>query len=218
MKIQMLLIVMLAMSNLFIACQTRPTNQAALADSCMVCNADTILTVCNSEDTAAAPSQNYVPKTDKEKEIIAELFEIMKFVQQMYNDILSHYTAETNGQQYAYDHYASAALRKLLTDWEAACNETDTDILGWDCDPWICAQEWNHPIAEVLFAESLSDTMCWVDVTMHDFGDTDFTLILSKVNDQWLVDDFLTADISFATALQKEIEEALNLKNNQLNQ
>ena len=146
---------------------------------------------------------------------------VATIVQIMYDDIMSMYYSGEEGQEFAFSKYASTKLQKLLYEVENAINKGDVEpiIYGWDCDPWIMAQDWSHPIATVVRVHALSDKNCMADVVIRD-GDeksepTNLTITLVKEEDQWKVDDFasLESDINTFAKMLKEDYESAKSKN-----
>lgn len=135
----------------------------------------------------------------------------------MYDDVMSMYDSGGEGRDNAFRRYASSKLLNLVDEVDDAIAKGDIDpiIYGWDCDPWIMAQDWSHPTAKVVKVYDLSDNGCMVDVAIMDGeveGDaTNITVALVKENGMWKVDDFaLSASDAdtFATMLKDDYESA----------
>ncbi|MDO5447457.1 MAG: DUF3828 domain-containing protein, partial [Prevotellaceae bacterium] len=176
----------------------------------------------SANDTAIASKESIandsVINSNVEEEVQKDYSaEMMDIVQRMYNDILSHYSDDDNGQgqKYAFNQYASKSLLKLLHDVNEASEKTNDAILGWNCDPWIFAQDWIHPKAKVAKAYALSDTKGKVDVVLIDNSNKNYiTLFMTKEEGQWKVNDFIgteSADYAptFTEVLKEEMEEVL---------
>lgn len=135
----------------------------------------------------------------------------------MYEDIMAMYYSGDAGQRYAFSKYASTMLQSLLDDVDDAIakGEIEPMVYGWDCDPWIMTQDWNHPIARIEKVHDFSDKSCKVDVVISDGeekGDaTNITLILVKENKRWKVDDFASSKSginTFVKMLKEDYESA----------
>lgn len=141
------------------------------------------------------------------------------FAEELYDDILPMYndgsicelsTGEEDGEQAASEtsligRYGSQSLQQFLREADEWRRETQADILGWDCDPWIMAQDWNQLEAEVLGAETVNDSTGRVDVLLRD-GESErhLTLILAKENGAWKVDDFASTGADKNTPTYRE--------------
>lgn len=128
----------------------------------------------------------------------------------MYDDVLSEYCAHDGGQKEAFGKYASAGLLNLLAKVDEAITKGEVEpmIYGWDCDPWIMAQDCNQPKARIVKVRGLKDTNCLVDVVISDGEDRDLTLKLVKENNRWKVDDFVSpayGSDSYAEALRRDL-------------
>lgn len=147
---------------------------------------------------------------------------VMVIVQNMYDDIMSMYLEGDEGQEYAFRKYASSRLNKLMEEVSNAIESGKIEpmVYGWDCDPWIMAQDWNHPVAEVKKIHDLSDNQCKIDIVIHD-GENDeyssnITITLVKENNVWKVDDFTSSESgnnTFANMLKKDYESAMSDNN-----
>lgn len=142
-------------------------------------------------------------------------------VQDMYDDVLSMYNTGKimDDHDYAKSKYASSALRNLEDELVNAIDsgEIDPMIYGWDCDPWILAQDWISLSAEVESVYDLTADSCKADVTIKETGTgivngtRTVTLMLVKENGQWKVDDFAEgADRNtYASQLRSDFEDAI---------
>lgn len=140
--------------------------------------------------------------------------------QVMYDDVLSAYNSKEIAEKgnYAFGKYASVGLKKLLDDVDKAINKGEIEpmIYGWDFDPWIAAQDWEHPNAEVVEVRDFSATCCSVCIAVNDTIDKSetqsITLTLVKEDGHWMVDDFSTTNLSgdntFASMLRNDFESA----------
>lgn len=135
--------------------------------------------------------------------------EVVALVAQiMYDDVLSVYNSGENSTKNAFRKYASASLNNLLDEVDEAISggKIEPMVYGWDCDPWIMAQDWSHATAKVVAVRDLSDKRCMVDVEIRAFGQestpTNVTLALVKEGKQWKVDDFVASDSGQNTFVQ----------------
>lgn len=144
---------------------------------------------------------------------------IAECVQKMYADIFAMYnTTRESRFNDAFEKYVSAELKKLEDDVYKAIVDEEIEPMcyGWDWDPWVLAQEWSRPAAEVVKVYNLHDSHCKADVAVKDdIGNSEskqVTLTLVKENGQWKVDDFAMAynmgDKSYKNSLRKDFEEA----------
>lgn len=148
-----------------------------------------------------------------EGEDTQELVEVV--AQLMYDDVMAAYARREEDAKYAFGRYASDGLKGLLDKVEAAITngEIEPMMYGWDCDPWILAQDRNMPSAKVVKVHDFTKKQCLVDVTITDGETRCVTLTLVKEGKQWKVDDFATPAMdknTFAKALQKDFDAALN--------
>lgn len=166
------------------------------------------------------PNQGKAKVSDIETIYGQENSEFVAVIAQiMYNDIMSIYYSGEDGQQYAFHKYASTKLQELIDDVNDAIakGEIESMAYGWDCDPWIMAQDWNHPSAKILRVHDLSDKNCMVDVLIRDGeekSDTkNITITFVKENNQWKVDDFASSESganTFAKMLKEDYESNKN--------
>lgn len=148
---------------------------------------------------------------------------VTAIVQNMYDDIMSMYYTGDEGQEYAFNKYASSKLNKLIADVNAAITkgEIESMVYGWGCDPWIMAQDWSHPVAEVQKVHDLSKNQCLVDVVIRDGENNEYlsniTITLVKEKKSWKVDDFASSETgikTFTTTLTEDYEAAISNNNN----
>lgn len=149
---------------------------------------------------------------------------VMTIAQSMYNDVMSMYYSGDNAQENAFGKYASTKLQNLLDEVSDAISKEEIEpmIYGWDCDPWIVAQDWIHPTAKVAQVKALADDSFTVDVVISDdemnSEATNVTITLVKENDQWKVDDFASPESgidTFAKKLKDDFESAKTIKINE---
>lgn len=130
----------------------------------------------------------------------------------MYNDIIEKCFCGRVSITYAYDKYTSEGMKKFLEQVNEVRLNSDIDILGWDCDPWIFAQDFSNPKAEVVNVNAESDSKAWADVSIDDFGSKrTIRLELIKEKGQWKVNDFRIPtepdpSDSYRGSLEKEME------------
>lgn len=152
-------------------------------------------------------------KTDAEEaaaDSTSQVEQMTTFVEGLYNDILPIYNDRSicklgYSEAELFGRYESQSLLQFLHEADEWRQETEADILGWDCDPWIMAQDWNLLEAEVQGAEVLTDSTGRVEVVLHD-GESErhLTLILAKENGAWRVDDFVSTSADKKTRTFRE--------------
>ena len=152
-------------------------------------------------------------KTDAEvaaADSTSQVEQMTAFVEGLYNDILPIYNDRSicelgYSEAEFFGRYESQSLQQFLREADEWRRETQADILGWDCDPWIMAQDWNQLEAEVLGAETVNDSTGRVDVLLRD-GESErhLTLILAKENGAWKVDDFASTGADKNTPTYRE--------------
>lgn len=143
---------------------------------------------------------------------------VAEFIQKMYADIFAKYSTRESGLNEAFDKYTSTDLKQLENDVRQAIVDEEIEPMcyGWDWDPWVLAQEWSRPAAEVVKVYDLHDSHCKADVAVkYDIEDSEskqVSLTLVKENGQWKVDDFAmaynTGDKSYKNSLRKDFESA----------
>lgn len=143
--------------------------------------------------------------------------ELKSFANDLYDDILPVYCSGANGMEYAFERYASKELKQVLDDADKVSMESEFPILGWDCDPWIFAQDFIQPKATVIKAEAKSATQGFADVQISDGNnaqnDRIIRLLLVKEDGSWKVSDFIVPESAdnaqtFSEVLQSEMEAA----------
>lgn len=160
------------------------------------------------------------PKEDSISNPICEVSDTMElrtYVTQLYNDILPRYYNGEEGMEYAFKNYASSELLKVLSDADKVSQESGNIILGWDCDPWIFAQDWSQPKAYILKASTESSSRGYVDVLIKDgddiINDRKIRFLLIKEKGEWKVNDFIGTESSDNAPTFTEVlrEEMANL-------
>ncbi len=85
--------------------------------------------------------------------------------------------------------YCSQRYYALMCEAVEICNETG-DIL-YDYDYWVCGQDWSddwsYKVAKVY---EITDSSALVDLSIHNFDDTETTIALRFERDDWYIDDF----------------------------
>lgn len=170
---------------------------------------------------ACQQKQSQKDTVSKQECEVADTLELRTFVNQVYDDILPRYNDGKGCMDYAFKNYASDALLKVLDDADSIAKKYGVDILGWDCDPWILAQDWGQPKAIILKTNRQSASRGYVDVLIKDGDDVrndrKIRLLLIKENETWKVNDFIgteSADYAptFTEVLKEEMHDAENTK------
>lgn len=194
----------LSLAMAFTACQNKTTNNDSATDS--------LAAITEYSDNTAEIQASNKPDT----------MELRKFVTLMYEDILKQYTTDKEYDAEPEEKYMSETYKKLIEEVDKVEEETGTHIYGWQCSPWILAQDANNPVATVLKVFMESAEKGKVDVLIHDgkeLDDRKVRVYLTKETGEWKVYDFIgteSADYAptYCERLKEEIEEARQNKNN----
>ncbi len=85
--------------------------------------------------------------------------------------------------------YCSQRYYALMQEALQLCDEAD-EIL-YDYDHWVCGQDfsddWSCKVVEVY---ELTDSTALVDLSIHNFSDTQTTIALRFERNDWYIDDF----------------------------
>ena len=85
--------------------------------------------------------------------------------------------------------YCSQRYYALMQEALQLCDKAD-EIL-YDYDHWVCGQDfsddWNCKVVEVY---ELTDSTALVDLSIHNFDDTQTTIALRFERNDWYIDDF----------------------------
>jgi len=109
------------------------------------------------------------------------------------------YDAEGNMVDYIHSHfnrdsaYCSERYYALMQQALDICDETG-DVL-YDYDHWVCGQDfsddWNCKVMKVYH---VTDSTAFVDLAIHNFGDSETTIALRFERNDWYIDDFSPSD------------------------
>lgn len=158
--------------------------------------AGVMLFACNTK-SGTSDSSNNETISNQENEV-SDTLVLRTFANHLYDDILQKYDAGESGMDYAFKNYASKGLLKVLDDADKVGSKSGVAILGWDCDPWVYAQDWAHPKATILKTHTLTDAQGYVDVLLQDEADwgndRKIRLLLIKEDGEWKVNDFVGAE------------------------
>lgn len=106
-------------------------------------------------------------------------------------------TYDNEGKEVDYIHnpfnrdsaYCSQRYYTLMQEASQLCDETG-DIL-YDYDHWVCGQDfsddWSCKVKNIY---NITDSTALVDLTIHNFSDTETTIALRFERDDWYIDDF----------------------------
>lgn len=106
-------------------------------------------------------------------------------------------TYDSEGKEVNYIHnpfnrdsaYCSQRYYTLMQKATQICNETG-DIL-YDYDYWVCGQDfsddWSSKVTKVY---EITDSSALVDLSIHNFSDTETTIALRFERNDWYIDDF----------------------------
>ena len=85
--------------------------------------------------------------------------------------------------------YCSQRYYALMLEALQICDETG-DIL-YDYDYWVCGQDfsddWSCKVSKIY---EITDSTALVDLSIHNFDDTETTIALRFERDDWYIDDF----------------------------
>ena len=106
-------------------------------------------------------------------------------------------TYDNEGKEVDYIHnpfnrdsaYCSQRYYTLMQEASQLCDETG-DIL-YDYDHWVCGQDfsddWSCKVKNIY---NITDSTALVNLTIHNFSDTETTIALRFERDDWYIDDF----------------------------
>ncbi len=175
-------------------------------------------------NNATVDADNSVDETENVKtDNLEAKTEMEKFIRDIYAKIIPEYNKAAHGGlpeglDSLYEQFFSESNLKMSKVLDDIRDEHHADIIGFDCDRWICAQDWNHLDFEVRGSKVLRNGKGIVSVCVKDtFDDKEYVniayFLLVKEKGQWKIDDFLTEEDSKSGERRVFLEEVESVYN-----
>ena len=106
-------------------------------------------------------------------------------------------TYDSNGNEVSYirnpfnrdSAYCSQRYYALMQEALEICDKNDEPL--YDYDHWVCGQDWSDDWSyKVARVYELTDSTALVDLSIHNFDDTQTTIALRFERYDWYIDDF----------------------------
>lgn len=170
-----------------------------------------VLTACNAKGGNDEAGTNSTQVASEEK---TDTVAMKAFVKALYDDILPLYNSGRELEVDEFEKYGSHDLQNLINEVDewSSNHKDEAEVMGWDCNPWIFAQDWEHIDMKIVQAESLSPSKGRVDVIIKHGDDKrwwgQLTLFVVKEDGEYRVDDFIgTESYDYAPTFKEILAE-----------